>query len=71
MRTSKLRPGDTVEVDIRGWRFPARVLGFYHDWRPGWVQIEPLSPSCGYKAASPRQVRRRLDPPPRKRRRAP
>lgn len=65
MRADRLRVGDVVEVDVRGTLFPAKVTGFASERR---VAIEPLVKWCTYYSARLRDVKRRLDPPPRRHR---
>lgn len=65
MRADRIRVGDVVEVDVRGCVFPARVVGFGPRRR---VALEPRVAWCTYYSARLRDVKRRLEPLPGRRR---
>jgi hypothetical protein len=69
VRTARLQVGDVVEVDVRGTVFPARVVDLDpSDWASEHIEVAPLARNVTYFHPTRRQVRRRLDPPPRVRR---
>lgn len=58
MNLRAIRPGDLVEVDIKGLPFPAVV----RSKQPRNIGIEPCDPiRFSYRHCSPRQVKRRLE----------
>ncbi len=69
MRLANVQPGDTIEVDVRGHVFPAKVLDLNCPDIPGQpIRVEPLVPVTFFHLKAS-QIRERLDPPPRAHRR--
>lgn len=59
MRTATLRPGDLVEVDVRGRIFPARVEDTADQAIPGCpIRVEPLAASITYRHLNCRHIRK-------------
>ena len=56
MRLADMRPGDRVEVDVRGAVFAAQIKSI----EPDGVWIVPASSGYGYRRVTARQIRRRL-----------
>lgn len=53
MRLAPIEPGDIVEVDKKGRRFLALVLGFDRD---GSVRIEPVCKGVSWRQATAREL---------------
>jgi len=53
VRTAPIEPGDIVEVDKKGRRFFALVLGFDRD---GTVRIEPVCRGVSWRSAGAREL---------------
>lgn len=62
MKASRIHPDDTVELNVRGDHFEARVLG-RTDWDPKRFSVEPLAPGRGIYSATPAQIIRRVHRP--------
>jgi hypothetical protein len=59
MKASAIHVGDQVEVN-RGGAFVARVTGALER---GWFPIEPVLTGIGYRAATPKQIKRVVESP--------
>jgi hypothetical protein len=64
VRVSRLHVGDLVEVDVRGFRFEARLLRTPPGDR---VEIEPVNAGVSYRSCTSRQIVRSLEPRGRRR----
>lgn len=72
MKLANVQPGDTVTAEVRGYRFPAKVLDLDCPDIPGKpIRIEPQVPNVTFFHLTASQIAERLDPPPRKHRRRP
>lgn len=69
MRRQQLREGDTAEIKLPVCRqtFAATITGFESN---GWVRILPIPKWPTWRRVRLTDISKRLDPPPRARRRA-
>jgi hypothetical protein len=58
MNLRNVKPGDRVEVNVRGRVFPAHYEGFDHE--TGRVLVEPLVRNVNYRSVKKTEVRKRL-----------
>lgn len=54
MDTSGIRPGDIVEVDIKGRRF----LAFWIEKEGQAIRVDPITPNITWRIAKSRDIKR-------------